>query len=69
MSTAEDLARCDREIERICEEALNGNRDIHGMLQGLHDWRTEKKLILGTRTSLLNGTDKPKFNIKENPNG
>jgi hypothetical protein len=52
---AEDLARCDREIQRICEEAYAGNLDIHGILQGLYDWRTEKKLILSGRTSLLNG--------------
>ncbi len=39
------LARCDREIERICEEARAGIGDAHGIYQGLHDWRTEKKLI------------------------
>jgi hypothetical protein len=45
MSAAEDLARCDREIERIYQEAYAGNPDVHGILLGLHDWRTEKKLI------------------------
>jgi hypothetical protein len=40
-----ELARCDREIARICEEARAGIGDAHGIFQGLHDWRTEKKLI------------------------
>jgi len=39
------LARCDREIERIKTEALNGNPDVEGILMGLHDWRAEKLLI------------------------
>jgi len=50
-----ELARCDREIAAIKQEALNGNPDVRGIIQGLYDWRTEKKLILSTRTSLPNG--------------
>jgi len=42
---SEALARCDREIDKIIEEAYSGNLDIEGMLLGLHDWRTEKLLI------------------------
>lgn len=64
-----ELARCDREIERIKEEAYAGNPDIHGMLLGLHDWRTEKKLIaVSTRTSHLI-TQQPSLNStsKDNP--
>jgi hypothetical protein len=41
----EDLERCDREIERILQEARAGRGDAHGIYQGLRDWRTEKKLI------------------------
>ena len=43
---AAELERCDREIIRIEEEARNGNPDVHGILQGLHDWRYEKRLIM-----------------------
>ncbi len=51
-SMNDELARCDREIARIYREAYAGNPDINGMLLGLHDWRTEKKLIAAsTRTS------------------
>lgn len=57
MSAAEDLARCDREIERIYREAYAGNPNVHGILLGLHDWRTEKLII--TRTSHPNGSDNP----------
>jgi hypothetical protein len=45
MSAAEDLAHCDCEIAHIKEEAHAGNPDVEGILLGLHDWRTEKKLI------------------------
>jgi hypothetical protein len=27
------------------EEALRGNPDVRGILEGLHDWRSEKILI------------------------
>jgi hypothetical protein len=37
------LARCDREIALIYQEAHAGNPNVEGMLLGLHDWRTEKK--------------------------
>ena len=40
-----ELERCDREIARIISEAHLGNRDIDGILLGLHDWRAEKRLI------------------------
>jgi hypothetical protein len=46
MSIGADLARCDREIARIQEEARAGIGDAHGIYQGLHDWRTEKRAIL-----------------------
>lgn len=45
MTPAEQLARCDREIERCKAEGRNGNPDVQGLMQGLHDWRTEKRLI------------------------
>ena len=55
MSADQELARCDREIKRICEEARNGNPDVHGILLGLHDWRTEKRMIINERTTHLKG--------------
>jgi hypothetical protein len=64
------LPGCDREIECICEEARAGNPDVHGMLLGLHDWRTEKNLIeASTRTSHPNGSDEPEFNTTQIPHG
>jgi hypothetical protein len=54
MNVAAELARCDREIAAIEQEALNGNPDVRGMVQGLHDWRTEKILIANERTSRPN---------------
>jgi hypothetical protein len=41
----EALTRCDQEIERIYREAYSGNPDVEGILMGLHDWRTERKMI------------------------
>jgi hypothetical protein len=69
MNIDADLARCDREIARIQEEARAGIGDAHGIYQGLHDWRTEKNLILSTRTSLPNGNAEPEFKQKENHDG
>jgi hypothetical protein len=69
MSADEDLARCDREIAQIEQEAHSGNPDIRGMIQGLHDWRTERLLILSRRTSHHNGSDEPEFNTTQIPNG
>jgi hypothetical protein len=63
MNTDAELARCDREIERIYQEAYAGNPDIDGMLLGLHDWRTEKILI--TRTTHSNGDAILNSNTKE----
>ena len=60
-----ELARCDREIERICEEARAGIGDAHGIYQGLYDWRTEKVLILGTRTTLPNADTIPNSTTEE----
>jgi hypothetical protein len=54
-----ELARCDREIERIYAEAYGGNPDIDGILLGLHDWRTEKKMILHERTTHPNSEPAP----------
>lgn len=48
---AKELARCDREIARIYQEAYAGNPDVDGILLGLHYWRTEKKLILDSLNS------------------
>ncbi len=62
MSGDQDLARCDREIERIIEEARAGRGDAHGIYQGLHDWRTEKKMILNERTTHPNS--EPTVNSK-----
>ncbi len=62
MSTEAELARCDREIERIYREAYAGNPDIHGILLGLHDWRTEQRMILHERTTHPNGDTKPNSN-------
>jgi hypothetical protein len=68
MSAAEDLARCDREIERIHQEKVNAKpSDMRGILQGLFDWEVEKTLI--ARAPLPNGSDKPEFKQKGNPNG
>ncbi len=57
MSTQAELARCDREIERIHQEKRKGNPDMRGILQGLFDWEVEKIII--ARTSLPNGSDNP----------
>ncbi len=66
----EELARCEREIARIYEEAHAGNPDIRGILLGLHDWRTERNLIeASTRTSHPNGSDEPEFNTTTIPHG
>ena len=55
MSHADELARCDREIAAIVAEAHAGNPDVRGILAGLQDWRTEKRMILNKRTTHLNG--------------
>ena len=52
-----ELARCDREIIRIEEEARNGNTDVHGILLGLHDWRYEKRLIMKEQSDRLAGSE------------
>ncbi len=59
MSAAEDLARFDREIERIYQEAYAGNPDVHGILLGLHDWRTEKLFIANERSARTESPDSP----------
>jgi hypothetical protein len=65
-----ELSRCDREIAQIEQEAHAGNPDVRGMLQGLHDWRTERNLIkASTRTSHPNGSDEPEFNTTTIPHG
>ena len=51
-ASTEDLARCDREIEKICEDARAGIGDANGIYQGLRDWRTERKLIADERKTL-----------------
>jgi hypothetical protein len=53
------LARCDREIERIYSEAYAGNPDVEGILLGLHDWRTEKKLIANESLPRTEPPDRP----------
>lgn len=64
----DELARCDREIARICEEARAGIGDAHGIFQGLHDWRTEKKLIAAsTRTTYPNSQPAVNSATKDNP--
>lgn len=39
------MARCDEEIEKCQRELRNGNPDVAGAMLGLHDWRSEKRLI------------------------
>jgi hypothetical protein len=40
------IERCDREIVALKAEARAGNPDVHGLMLALHDWRTERRLIL-----------------------
>lgn len=39
------IARCDQEIEQLKALARSGHPDIQGIMDALHDWRTERKLI------------------------
>ncbi len=44
-SKQKEIDRCNDEIFRCVMELRKGNPDVHGAMQGLFDWRTEKKLI------------------------
>ena len=40
------LERCDKEIRLVEELLLSGHPDSEGLVLALHDWRTERRLIM-----------------------
>lgn len=44
-SQNKEIDRCQEEILRCEAELRKGNPDVSGAMQGLFDWRTEKRLI------------------------
>ena len=53
-----ELERCDNEIRQIEQLLRSGHPDIDGLLLALHDWRTERRLLMAANESsveVLNG--------------
>ena len=53
-----ELERCNNEIRQIEELLRSGHPDIDGLLLALHDWRTERRLLMAANDSsveALNG--------------
>lgn len=40
------IARCEKEINRVSKLLYNGHTDIHGLSLASHDWNQEKKLLI-----------------------
>jgi hypothetical protein len=53
-----ELERCNNEIQQVEQLLRNGHPDIDGLLLALHDWRTERRLLMAANESgveVLNG--------------
>lgn len=53
-----ELERCDNEIRQVEGLLRNGHPDIDGLLLALHDWWTERRLLMAADESnveALNG--------------
>jgi len=46
MSTAHELARCDREVSEAKRLLFEGHPEIEGLVLAISDWEREKQAIL-----------------------